>query len=291
MTFTDDIKLQGLEPHFALDISSVKKGLRPRGLLHVHTLQAPGIHKLLTTYGLRVIAERHLEGSLDPQSREGILTDLKPNTPAERLWHEIWFSAQETAQIDPAELFRAPGLHLSYPSCCVEAMLAARTLSSFYEVYINDPRLRNWEINRLTTVFTDGLLIPDFFPCSLACHEARDFARPFIDLAREVLGAQRAAEWTERAKQPYFVFDNSLYTAFDYSCEDNHLFANMESMSKALLKDIGKTISRQDDHFALIPFAHFYERANEPLRITLKKEGEPPIQLIAPPQDNAKARI
>lgn len=289
MTFLNDIERQGLDPRFALDIASVKKGIRPRGLLHVHALQAPGIHSLLTAHGLKVVAERQLEGSRDPQSREGILSDLKPGTPSDRLWHEIWFSAPETAQIDPHELFRAPGVHLSYPGCCVDVMLATRTLSTFYDVYINAGRHRHWEINRLTTVFTDGLLIPDFFPCSLSCRKARDFARPFIELAWEVLGAERAADWIERAKQPYFVYQNSLYTAFDYACEGNHLVVTMESMSKMPLKDIGKTISRQEDNFALIPFAHFYECASDPLRITLKKEGQLLIELIAPPERSAEA--
>jgi hypothetical protein len=291
LTFLNDIQRQGLDPRYALDIASVKKGIRPRGLLHVHALQAPGIHALLTTYGLRVVAERQLEGSRDPQSREGILSDLKPDTPAERLWHEIWFSAQETAPIDPTELFRAPGVHLSYPGCCVDAMLATRTLSSFYDMYINDPRHRAWEINRLTTVFTDGLLIPDFFPCSLACREARDFARPFLELAREILGAQRAADWIARAKQPYFVYQDSLYTALDYACDNNHLVATMESMSRIPLQDIGKTIARQKDQFGLVPFAHFYERPNDFLRITLKKEGQPLIELTAPPEAVAEARV
>lgn len=290
MTLKDDINRQGLDSRYALDIASVKKGIRPRGLLHVHALQAPGIHSVLTAYGLKVIAERHLDGSRDPHSREGILSDLKPDTPAERLWHEIWFSAQETAQTDPAELFRAPGVYLSYPSCCVDAMLATRTLSSFYDVYINDPRHRAWEINRLTTVFTDGLLIPDFFPCSLACREARDFARPFIELAREILGAQRAADWIARAKQPYFVYQDSLFTALDYACDNNHLVVNMESMSRIRLKDIGKTITRQKDQFVLVPFAHFYEHPNDSLRITLKKEGQPLIELTAPLETAAEAR-
>lgn len=284
MSALNDIQREGLDARFALDIASVKRGIRPRGLLHVHALQAPGIRSLLTAYGLKVVAERHLEGSRDPQSREGILSDLKPDTPPDRLWHEIWFSAQETAMIDPAELFLSPGVYLSYPSCCVDAMLTTRTLSSFYDVYIGDPRHRAWEINRLTSLFTDGLLIPDFFPCSLACRNARDFARPFIELAPEVLGAQRAADWIERAKQPFFVYQNSLYTAFDYTCKDNHLVATMESMSKIALEDIGRTISRLDKNFDLIPFAHFYERPKESLWVTLKKEGQPLIEFIASPE-------
>jgi hypothetical protein len=281
LTFLNDIQRQGLDPRFALDIASVKKGIRPRGLLHVHALQAPGIRSLLTSYGLKVVAERPLEGSRDPQSREGILSDLKPDTPAERLWHEIWFSAKETAAIDPAELFRAPGVHLSYPRCCVEAMLATRTLSTFYEVYVNDPRHRHWEINRLTTVFTDGLLIPDFFPCSLACREARDFARPFIDFAPEILGVTRASEWIARAKQPYFVYQNSLYTAFNYACENNRLVVDMDSMSKMPLKDIGKTIAQQHGQFELITFTHFYERPEEKLRIILEKNGQTQVELTS----------
>ena len=291
MTFLNDVQLYGLDPRFALDIASVKKGIRPRGLLHVHASQARGIHSLLTTYGLKVIAERYLEGSRDSQSREGILSDLKPNTPASHLWHEIWFSTQDIAAIDSAELFHAPGLHLSYPGCCVNAMLATHTLSSFYDTYINDPHHRHWEINRLTTVFSDGLLIPDFFPCSLACREARDFASPFIELAREILGSNRAADWIQRAKQPYFVYQDSLYTALDYECEDNHLVVTMESMSKTHLKDIGKTISRHEDLFTLIPFAHFYDHATRPLRITLKKEGQSLIELTGPPHITELARF
>lgn len=291
MTFLIDIQRQGLDTRFALDIASVKKGIRPRGLLHVHTSQAQGIHSLLTTYGLQVIAERHLEGSRDPQSREGILSDLKPDTPAEQLWHEIWFSAKETLPIAPAELFQAPGKYLSYPDCCVNAMRNASTLSSFYDRYINDQRHRAWEINRLTTVFSDGLLMPDFFPCSLACCEARDFARPFIELAKDILGTHQTEDWIRRAKQPYFIYQNALFTAFDYSCDDNHLKANMESMSKTLFHDIGKTISRKEDQFGLIPFTHFYERNNDLLRVTLDKGGETLIELFVLPESKAEERF
>lgn len=291
MTFLSDVQHYGLDPRFALDIASVKKGIRPRGLLHVHTSQASGIYSLLTAHGLKVVAERKLEGSRDPQSREAILSDLKPNTPVGGLWHEIWFAVHDTMPIDPAELFRAPGVHLSYPKCCVDAMLATQTLSTFYDRYINDPLQRYWEINRLTTVFSGGLLTPDFFPCSLACRPARDFARPFIELAQDILGTELASDWIRRAKQPYFVYRDSLYTALNYECEDNHLVVVMESMSKMLLKNIGKTIFRHEDQFTLLPFVHFYERANDPLRITLKAKGEPLLELVAPPGVVPEVRI
>lgn len=287
LTFLSELRNQGLDQRFSLDIASVKKGIRPRGLLHVHASLSTGVKSLLTTYGLKVIAERCLEGSRDPQSREGILSDLKADTKAEHVWHEIWFSSHEAPSIDSTELFRAPGRYLSYPKCCIKAMLATTTLSSFYDVYINDSRQRAWEINRLTTVFSDDLLIPDFFPCSLACHEARDFARPFIELAREVLGASRAAGWIERAKQPYFVYRDSLYTTRDYSLENSHLVVAMESMSKRLLKDIGRTISLQEVHFSLIPFAHFYNSPEEPLRITLTKGEQSLVELVASPKATA----
>jgi hypothetical protein len=284
LTFILDTHRYGLDARFALDIASVKIGVRPRGLLHVHASQASSIHSLLTAYGLKILAERQLEGSRDPSSREGILSDLKSNTPHDRLWHEIWFSQQNSAQVDSAELFRAPGFYLSYPPCCVDAMLATQTLSTIYDLYINDSQHRYWEINRLTTIFTDGLLMPDFFPCSLACCAARDFASPFIDMAASVLGAKRASEWIVRAKQPYFVYQDALFTAFDYECEDNHLTVTMESMSKTQLRDIGKTITHGQSHFALIPFRHFYAQSAEPLQITLRKDGQRLMELTAPPE-------
>ncbi len=281
MSLLNDIHRYGLDMRFALDIASIKMEIRPRGLLHIHSSQASSIHLLLKKYNLKVVAERYLEGSRDPYSREGILSDLKPNTPNDRLWHEIWFSKQDTATIDPLLLFRSPGKYLSYPACCVNAMMGTKTLSTFYELYINEPQQRHWEINRLTTIFTAGLLTPDFFPCSLSCRLARDFARPFIEIARDILGQERASDWIKRAKQPYFVYKDFLYTAFDYEYENNHLIATMESMSKKQLQEIGKTISCHTSNFSIIPFAHFYEHRKDLLRISLIKNGRPFIEFTA----------
>lgn len=283
MNFLQEIERQGLDSRFALDIASVKSGIRQRGLLHVHASRAEGVRSLLTSYGLKLTGERLLESNQDSQSREGVLTDLKADTPLDRLWHEIWFSSQGAPPVEPQELFRAPGVHLSYPNCCIDAMLSTRTLSSFYDVYINAPEHRAWEINRLTTVFSEGLLTPDFFPCSLACKKARDFAEPFIKLSVEVFGQHKAADWIRRAKQPYFVYNHALYTASDYTIDDNHLVVETESMSAVPLQKIGATISQQGRALALIPFAHFYNFPSQELRITLTKDGHPISHSNSPP--------
>ena len=267
----------GLDPRFALDVASVMVGIRWRGLLHVPERSFSPIVECLVDSGLHVIAQRPLLWQEDLSSREGVLKSVAPGLePSDEYWHEVWFARETRSNPVPEELFSNPGRHLGYPDCCVAALASQSSLANHYSVYLFDPRLRAWELNRLTTLFSQSLLMPDFFPCSLACEAAREFVQPFCRLAEDIFGAETVAHWVARARQPLLVWSDHLYAWQHWELRDESLIVGVAGASKVVLGSIATLPKPHRSHEGphLLAFAHLIDShtGRMPRRIVIETE-------------------
>lgn len=233
---SDAVQRAGLGARFALDVASVSRGIRRFGLLHVESGREQATRACLDELGLVVVASRALHRFMDPRSREHILVESRMSSGD--TCHELWFATSAASAPTPADLFSDPGLHLGYPACCTRFMMESPSLAYHYRRYLFDTAPRHWEINRLTTLFSAGLLMPDFFPCSLACSEARRFATPFIQLAKETLQDGEAVRWIGQAQQPLLMYQGSLFSFSDWRLDGDTLHLQAGSARSVRVKDI-----------------------------------------------------
>lgn len=250
-----DLREIGVEERFALDIASVVVGIRPRGLLHISRNLRTGIVELFHRYGLGVGYERELDRTPDEQTREAILTDRTMHQDRAELWLELWY--QRTDQPLPSADFflRDTGIRLSYPVCCVEAMRDKSSLASHYRSYIfASDSGRHWQLNRLSALFSKFIMMPDFFPCHLACSHANNFVEPFVSLAADIWGPDTQAEMVRRAQQPIFLWKDWVLTFGQFSVVDQCVRVERNSGMKVPLSTLG--IYRHFTNPALLFFQH-----------------------------------
>ena len=258
----------GIEERFALDIASVVVGIRPRGLLHISRTLRTGLVELFHRYGLAVGYERELGRTPDGQTRESILTDRTMHQEGAELWVELWYQRADQPLSSGEFLLRDSGIHLSYPTCCVESMRDKSSLGSHYRSYIftSDPS-RYWQLNRLSALFSKFILMPDFFPCHLACSHAHDFVKPFVSLAADVWGPDNQAEIVRRAQQPIFLWKDWVMTFEQFSVVDQCVRVERNSGMKVPLSTLG--INRHFTDPALLFFQHFHLSADHNRRLEL----------------------
>jgi len=258
----------GIEERFALDIASVVVGIRPRGLLHISKELRTGLVELFHRYGLAVGYERELARNPDRLTRESILTDRTMHQDGAELWVELWYQKANQRLSSGEFLLRDSGMHLSYPTCCVESMRDKSSLGSHYSSYIfaSDPS-RYWQLNRLSALFSKIILMPDFFPCHLACSHAHNFVEPFVSLAANVWGPDTHSELVRRAQQPIILWKDLVMTFEHFSVVDQCVRVEKKSGMKVPLSTLG--IDRHFNDPALLFFRHFHLSAEHNRRLEL----------------------
>lgn len=263
-----DLLAIGIEQRFALDIASVVVGIRPRGLLHINRTLRIGLVELLHRYRLAVGYERELGRTPDAQTREAILTDRAIHQEGAELWVELWYQRADYALPSGEFLLRDTGTYLSYPACCVASMRDKSSLESHYRSYISasDPG-RYWQLNRLSALFSKFILMPDFFPCHLACSHAHAFVEPFVALAADVWGPDTQAEMVRRAQQPILLWKDWVMTFTQFSVVNQCVRVESESGMKVPLSTLG--IDRHFADPALLSFRHFNLSADQNRRLEL----------------------
>ena len=175
----------GINPRFSIDIASVAERIRDFGLIHIESHQKEQMMQILNNCNCKIIKNRNLKFTKDSESREGMLYDIKNG---EKPTHcEIWYCSVNK-EIDPNfNPFLNPGEFLGYPKCCVSKYESTSGMGLFYKEYLfSDNKSRYNEINRLCTLFFPNLLMPDFFPCSLSCEEAREFSLKIQSIIKEL---------------------------------------------------------------------------------------------------------
>ena len=257
-----------IDRRFALDVASVVSGTRPRALLHLPDAAKFELNRILTGLGLVEIASRTLYRTGDPASRESILCDSCPRDErACESWVEVWFQRVGGYVPSASWLLGNPGEALGYPTCCVNAFTRQRSLSDSYRRYLTDPAPGAWEVNRLATIFSNGLLMPDFFPCSLACDSARKFAIGFDVVARSVFSNSLIAEWRRMQRAVYTIIGSELVCWPEWNVLAGRLRVDADHSLRVPLVQVAIGLPPACGEVArLIPLAHVEFEGDGPQR-------------------------
>jgi len=254
-----ELEAAGIEKRFAIDIGSVLAGARPKGLMHLPIEKVAPLEKLLCDLEMKKLAGRKLFRSFDPSSREGVLSESRSHGTV--AWYEIWFcrnDAQEPVSAD--ELFRQTGEHLGYPKCCQSAMQTDNCLAALYHQYIHNDRNRFWELNRLAALFHPTILMPDFFPCSLACKNALNFVEKIQSAANVFLDPRELVAAQEAMKAPITIIGDSIVSWQSWTVSKGRMEVLASSARKENLADIANTLVPSEPSKAvLLSFGHLTE--------------------------------
>ena len=283
----------GIDRRFALDIASVVSGTRPRALLHLPDAAKSELNRILGGLGLFKIATRTLYRRGDTSSRESVLFESSPNDGGTcENWVEVWFQRVGT-EVPPASwLIGNPGEALSYPTCCVDAFTRRRSLSDSYFRYLTDPVPGAWEVNRLATIFSDGLLMPDFFPCSLACDSAKKFAIGFDGVAKSVFSGALISEWRRMQRAVYTIICADLVCWPNWSVNAGRLRLDADHALKVPLAEVAQGLPPTGGEVArLVPFAHIDFEGDGPQRdlilVRLSRGAQVSLKFVHPTQPHS----
>ena len=254
----DKLESIGVERRFALDVASVTEGIRPRGLLHVpETVRLP-LEGVLLDLGLSVEASRTLFQSADPLTRENLLSEAPQSNSS--VWSEIWFAHKSALPVEPEKLFNEPGKHLGYPLCCRNALNARDSLSGAYQKYLTGGTIRDWRLNRLSTLFCPFVLTPDFFPCSLDCPLAIEFVEPFVSLSNSIFRKEEANLATKFMKSIMTIVGSDLVCWPDWRIRDGRLYLDSSTAKKEQLAQVCVEVKPVSNEGAgLLLFRHIAE--------------------------------
>jgi hypothetical protein len=221
----------GINPRFSIDIASVAEKLRDFGLIHLEEHQTQKMIEILNNNHCKVIKLRKLKFTQDSESREGMLYDIKDG---EKPTHcEIWYSNIKN-EIDPNfDPFLNPGKFLGYPKCCVSKYESTIGMGSFYKEYLfSDNNIRYNEINRLCTLFTSNLLMPDFFPCSLSCESAREFGKKIQSIVNLIYSKEEIKETYKYKLAPILLISEKLYCFPNFKLDNQKLTLKVDSSTQ-----------------------------------------------------------
>jgi len=221
----------GINPRFSIDIASVAERIRDFGLIHIEAHQKEQMMLILSNCNCKIIKNRNLKFIKDSESREGMLYDIKD---LEKPTHcEIWYCSV-TKEIGPNfDPFLNPGEFLGYPKCCVSKYESTSGMGLFYKEYLfSDNKIRYNEINRLCTLFFPNLLMPDFFPCSLSCEEAKKFSIKIQSIINLIYTKEEIKETYRYKLAPVLLISEKLYCFPNFKLENQKLTLKVDSSSQ-----------------------------------------------------------
>jgi hypothetical protein len=249
-------KKSGVVTRFALDAITVIKEIRKYALVHIQLDKKEAIKKILIEGGLDIIAERDLYCRADPISRESILTDVTTDCAAN--YAEIWIAKSCINQHPTGdELFSNPGYYLGYPECCIKKWESGKSQRDLYQEYLFNTKNGHWELNRLVTLFTDTLLYPDFFPCTLECEHAVKFIRPIINSNKEEISTTEYEKNIQMMKAPLLVYEQDLILFKNWELHNRDLILNTSEAQKVKISSIGDFDIKYKNKTSLISMKHF----------------------------------
>lgn len=222
-----------INPRFSMDIASVAERVRDFGLLHIEIYQKEKTIEILQNLNCKIIKSRDLKFIKDSESREGMMYDLKDG---EKPTHsEVWYCSVNK-EIEPDfDPFLNPGKYLGYPSCCVEKYETTRGMGLFYSDYLFDKEnIRYNEINRLCTLFNPNLLMPDFFPCSLSCKNARDFSIKIQSIINQIYSTDEIQETNKYSNAVLLILSEKLFCFPNFRVEKNNLILTADESAQYL---------------------------------------------------------
>ena len=220
-----------INPRFSIDIASVAEGVRDFGLLHIEIYQKEKTIEILQRTNCNIINFRDLKFTKDLESREGMLYDI---TGCEKPTHcEIWYCSINK-KIDPNfDPFINPGEFLGYPKCCVSKYESTSGMGLFYKEYLfSDNKIRYNEINRLCTLFFPNLFMPDFFPCSLSCEEAKEFSLKTQSIINLIYTKEEIKETYCYKLAPILLTSEKLYCFPNFKLENQRLTLIVDNLTQ-----------------------------------------------------------
>lgn len=246
----------GMHRRFAVDALSVVRGVRRFGLFHTPIEASADLHAALEGAGLEVVAHRELLQYSDPSTREGVLRD--PRHGERPNYAELWYAPRGEPRVpDASELFRDPGTWLGYPPCCVAAWEGCKSQRDLYEQYLFRSERGFWDLNRIAAVFQSGLLLPDFYPCTLGCTLAKTFVSGILQAVAAELDAAWAAETTRWMRAPILVYRDTLLAFPSWTRDGDRLSALSVDARRVSLASIGHfPESATHRGTRLLPFDH-----------------------------------
>lgn len=221
----------GINPRFSIDIASVAERIRDFGLIHIEANKKKQMIRILDNCNCKIIKSRDLKFIKDSESREGMLYDI---TDCEKPTHcEIWYCNIDK-EIDPNfDPFLNPGEFLGYPKCCVSKYESTSGMGLFYKEYLfSDNKIRYNEINRLCTLFFPNLLMPDFFPCSMSCEEAKNFSLKTQSIINLIYTKEEIKETYRYKSAPILLTSEKLYCFPNFKLENQKLTLMVDSSSQ-----------------------------------------------------------
>jgi hypothetical protein len=228
----------GINPRFAIDIASVIEGVRDYGLMHINISERLAVIDVLYNYDCKVFAERTLHFTKDNDSREGLLFDS--SDPVEISHCELWFCHSAKAVTSTFNPFENPGYYLGYPDCCVKKYESNIGLGSLYREYLfSSEKVRYHEVNRLCTLFNSNLLMPDYFPCSLSCEEARAYSCKMQKIIDNIYYDFEKKQSFGFKLAPLLIFDEKLYCFPNFIIENQKLIVKADNSAQFVnLRDV-----------------------------------------------------
>lgn len=270
----DKLEKIGVERRFALDIGSVVLRVRPRGLLHVPAQLTADLGLLLKAHGLHIEASRELYRRQDSTSREGVLGEYLSEYKFAEKWCEIWYASPGVPVVDRADLFSNPGKFLGYPRCCRRAMVGNDALAHVYQRYLFEDKNRHWELNRLATLFHDIILMPDFFPCSMACASAHSYVVTFHQVACQIFSQSEIEDARNAMLAPITIIGEEVVQWRQWQYVGHRLCVKLDGAKKETLSRISSILPIQDKKSAqLISFKEVFKAGHDLLPQMLRVEA------------------
>jgi hypothetical protein len=187
--------------------------------------------RILNNCNCKIIKNRNLKFIKDSESREGMLYDIKN---LEKPTHcEIWYCSANKEIGPNFDPFLNPGEFLAYPKCCVSKYESTSGMGLFYKEYLfSDNKIRYNEINRLCTLFFPNLLMPDFFPCSLSCEEAKTFSLNIQSIINLIYTKEEIQETYRYKLAPVLLISEKLYCFPNFKLENQKLTLKVDSSTQ-----------------------------------------------------------
>jgi hypothetical protein len=243
-----------------LDIASVIEGERPLCLLHIPKYNEKKVKEGIASIFLEIKHERSLLKYRDKFSRESILrSKTTVAKDDEEEWVELWISKPGIISNNLPNLEQSTGKALSYPGCCCIKYEGQISLANHYQEYMFSLNSRSWKINRLATIFSEAMFLPDYFPCSLSCKNSIKIAERFIRLSSIYFDQKTINSWIHDLMAPLTVWDDQLIWWKSWKVINETLIVDLSSARSKKLVDIASITKPVLINFSspwLIPFEH-----------------------------------
>ena len=190
-------QVPSIQPRHAFELAAVFTGAKPVARVVVKPDELDVATSMLTTAGFDVAQSDAFLG-VESSNTLGDQWTVHVHRDDPRATYAVVFAARapeaarhaarQEAEADAEEI----GLFLGYPACCVRNYARIEAGSDWLSLLLQDHLARKPSsaplshlTNKVSYLFDGVSLLPDYFPCSLHCPEARHLASRMHDSAIE----------------------------------------------------------------------------------------------------------